>query len=52
MILQESQKLKLSEKLFTNKTLTRHYFNSRNQLITLTYNEITLTMVFQVKYFE
>lgn len=50
IILQESQK---PEALKKKKMLTFiwHYF-IRNQLITLTYNEITLTMLLQVKCFE
>lgn len=51
IILQESQKLLALKKKIANKTLIWHHF-IRNQLITLTYNEITLTMVLQVKCFE
>ena len=40
----------LSKKLLANKTFTRHYFNG-NQLVTMTYNEVTLTMAFHLKLF-
>lgn len=51
IILQESQKPEALKKKKKMLTFIWHYF-IRNQLITLTYNEITLTMLLQVKCFE